>query len=185
MSINIKKINLHLTNVTGLGATKLLLSLLPYLEKNSKFNSHKLFVPENGPLSEYVPINSNTKVTIFSRKLPNLLSRFLECLLPNQKYNDGNPILVFGDIPLRISKGKQVVFLQSPLLVTPWLKVNQISDLKYFIAKLVFYFNLPYVNTIVVQTSIMKEKLIRLFPTLTGRVVVLSQPVPDWIKKKK
>ena len=55
----------------------------------------------------------------FLAQTTTLLSRGLECLFPDQRYNDGTPTLVLGDIPLRISKGKQVVFLHSPLLVRP------------------------------------------------------------------
>ena len=160
MNVNSKKnmkVHIHLTNITGLGAIKLLQSVLPYIEKSNNFDSFEMHLPESGALSEYIPINSNTNISIFKRKLPHLLSRFLECLLPNKEYNDGNPILVFGDLPLHISKGKQVVFLQAPLLVKPWLKINKISELKYFISKLIFYYNLQYVNTVIVQTSIMKE----------------------------
>lgn len=187
MSIYIKKnkkVRIYLSNVTGLGATKLLQSLLPYIEKSDRFESSEICLPDSGILSEYDPISLNTQTSIFKRKLPHLLSRVLECLFPDKRYNDGTPILVLGDIPLRISKGKQVVFLQSPLLVKPWLKINKIGEIKYLISKLIFFFNLPYVNAVVVQTSVMKEKLISLFPILKNKVYVLPQPVPEWIKKE-
>lgn len=187
MSINNKnflKIRIHLTNVTGLGATKLLQSLLPYIETSKKFERYEIFLPEEGALSEYTPINSDTETKLYKRKLPHLFSRFVECLFFCKRYNDGAPILVLGDIPLRISKGNQIIFLQSPLLVKPWFKINKISELKYIISKLIFFFNLPYVNVVIVQTSVMKEKLISLFPILSNKVYVLPQPVPEWIKKE-
>ena len=180
----ISKVRIHLTNVTGLGATKLLQSLLPYLEQSNKFDSCEILLPESGALSKYIPINSSTETSIPIRKLPHLFSRFLECLFPHQRYNDGTTTLVLGDLPLRISNGNQVVFLQSPLLVKPWFKIDKFSELKYLIAKLIFYFNLPYVNVVVVQTSVMRDKLISLFPVLIGKVYILPQPVPEWIKKE-
>ena len=182
--IKIKKVRIYITNVTGLGATKLLQSLLPCIEKSNRFESCQILLPETGVLSEYIPINLTTETSIFKRNLPYLLSRGLECLFPDQRYNDGTPILVLGDIPLRILKGNQVVFLQSSLLVKPWLKINKISELKYLISKLIFYFNLRYVSAVVVQTSVMKDKLIALFPISAEKVYVLPQPVPEWIKKE-
>lgn len=158
-------------------------SLLPYIEKSNRIESCQIVLPESGDLSDYIPINLTTETSIFKRKLPHLLSRALECLFPDQRYNDGTTILVLGDIPLRISKGKQVVFLQSSLLVKPWLKINKISELKYLFSKLIFYFNLRYVSSVVVQTNVMKDKLIALFPILTEKVYVLPQPIPEWIKK--
>ena len=101
--LNNQNIRIHLTNITGLGATKLLHSLLPHFENDQKFKTHELHLPYKGPLSRYAPTQPNTQTLIFKRRLPNLISRFIECLFTSSYYNDGTPIIVFGDIPLRLS----------------------------------------------------------------------------------
>lgn len=183
-SQNQQNIRIHLTNITGLGATKLLHSLLPHFENDQKFKTHELHLPHKGPLSRYSSAQPNTKTLIFKRKLPNLISRFKECLFTSSYYNDGTPIIVFGDIPLRIPKGNQVIFLHSSLVITPWVKNKKFSSLKYIISRIIFRINLKYINTIVVQTSIMKEKLLSIFPALNTKVRVIAQPVPEWLRKE-
>lgn len=181
---NEQNIRIHLTNIYGLGATKLLRSLLPHLENNKQFKTHELHLPYDGPLSRYAPTQPNTKTLIFKRKLPNLISRFMECLFTSSYYNDGTPIIVFGDIPLRIPKGNQVIFLHSSLVITPWIENKRFSSLKYIISRIIFRINLKYINTIIVQTSVMKEKLLSVFPALHNKVQVLAQPVPEWLGRE-
>lgn len=176
-------LKVHVTNIKGLGATKLLESLLPSIENDKKFSFYELYLPDSGALSKYQSKNINSKTFIYKRKLPNSISRFIECIFPNSKYNDRSPILVLGDIPLRKSRGNQVLFLQSPLLVTPWLEIPKLRALKYVVSKVVFYINYKYVNAFIVQTSVMKDKLLSVYPIPHNKVHVISQPVPDWIKK--
>lgn len=177
------RLKVHLTNIKGLGATKLLESLLPSIENNRKFISYELHLPDSGVLSRYQSKNINSKTFIHKRILPNSISRFIECIFSDSKYNDTAPILVLGDIPLRITRGNQVLFLQSPLLVTPWLQIPKLSALKYVVSKIIFYINFRYVNAFIVQTSVMKDKLLSVYPIAHNKVHVISQPVPDWIKE--
>ena len=177
-------LRIHLTNIIGLGAIKLLESLLPHIDNTHKFQIHELYLPYKGALSQYNSLNAKTKTVIYKRKLPNSISRLIECLFPNKKYDDGSPILVFGDIPLRLKKGNQTLFLQSSLLVTPWLEIPKLSALKYIIAKIIFYINIPYVKSFIVQTSVMKDKLLSIYPILDQKVYIVPQPVPMWVKNK-
>lgn len=179
------KIRFHLTNITGLGASKLLESLLPYLESDQQYKLHELYLPSLGPLSNYEPTKSCTKVSIYNRILPNLFSRFIECLFTTSKYNDGAPMIVFGDVPLRIYNSNQIVFLHSSLIVTPWIKTKRLSTLKYVISRVIFKINLPYIKYIVVQTPVMEEKLLSIFPSLKEKIHIIPQPVPAWVKKDK
>mgnify|MGYP001179254998 FL=1 len=177
------RLKIHLTNITGLGATKLLESLLPSIEMNTKFATYELYLPCSGSLSEYQSKNVNSKTFIYKRILLNPISRFIECIFSQSKFNDGAPILVLGDIPLKITKGNQVLFLQSPLLVTPWLEIPKLRVLKYLISKLIFFINHKHVDAFIVQTSIMKEKLLSVYPIPNNKIHIISQPVPVWIKE--
>ena len=47
-------LRLHLTNVTGSGATKLLMSLLPSLERHSSVQISEIHLPDKGILSNYL-----------------------------------------------------------------------------------------------------------------------------------
>ena len=178
------KLQIHLTNITGLGATKLLESILPHIDGNQKFKTYEFHIPDKGNLSKYKAISKKTDTVIFKRNLPNAISRFLECLFPNSRYDDGSPILVMGDLPLKLKKGNQVLFLQSSLLVKPWTDIPQLSSLKYIFSKIIFYINLRYVKAIIVQTSVMKEKLLSLYPSLNKKIHIISHPVPSWVKKE-
>lgn len=175
-------IRIHLTNITGLGARILLHSLLPEFEQDKKFKIHEFHLPSKNTLSEYKALSSNTKTIIYNRKLPFLISRAIECLFTMPKYNDGVPVIVFGDIPLKISNGKQIVFLHSSLLVTPWFKRPKLETLKYIISRLIFRINLKYIDGVAVQTTVMKDKLLSIFPKLIDKIHVIPQPVPTWLK---
>jgi len=179
------KIRFHLTNITGLGASKLLDSLLPFLVSDQQYELHEFCLPSSGPLSNFKPKKSSSKVLIYNRLLPNLFSRFIECLFTSSRYNDGVPIIVFGDIPLRILNSNQIVFLHSSLIVTPWIKNKRLSTLKYIISRIIFRINISYVKYIVVQTPVMEEKLLSIFPSLKDKIYIIPQPVPAWVKKDK
>jgi glycosyltransferase involved in cell wall biosynthesis len=47
--------------------------------------------------------------------------------------------------------------------------------------KLLFKFNLKYVDIFIVQTHVMKLKLLRHHPCTDGKIKVIGQPVPNWI----
>lgn len=173
---------IHLTNVTGLGASTLVKSLLPALERNNFTFISKIYLPDRGELSEYVPTDSSIQVFKYRRILPNILSRFLECCILGRSFSDKTPLLVLGDIPLAGVRN-QILFLQTSLLLRNRSFFFFLKDFKYIFLRIIFKKNLRYIKKIIVQTKAMRESLIKKYPELTSKVAVISQPAPLWLMK--
>lgn len=179
--INHKKtVRLHLTNVAGLGAVRLLQSLLPKFEQLSDYQLEEIYLPVRGELSHYQTSCKKTKLTYYQRYLPNSISRVLECTAFSNQFDGNTPLLVLGDIPLRTT-AKQTVFVQTPLLTEDADTGRQLGAIKYWIAKQIFRFNIDCVSSFIVQTQAMKTALINTYPKTKGRVHVIAQPVPSWL----
>jgi hypothetical protein len=175
-----KAIRLHLTNVAGLGAVQLLQSLLPSFEQLPAYQIAEMYLPTRGELAKYHAADSYTILRYYTRYLPNSLSRLLECTLFAGQFDGTTPLLVLGDIPLRC-KAKQTVFVQTTLL-THEANANSVLDApKYWIARWLFRFNINYVANFIVQTETMKTALTASYPSIAGRVHVITPPVPNWL----
>jgi glycosyltransferase involved in cell wall biosynthesis len=175
-----KSIRIHLTNVTGTGASQLLESLLPALVESEKAQVTQIYLPETGLLSKFSSVTENITIKQYRRFLPKAISRFLECTLLAYKFNDSTPILVLGDLPLRV-KARQTVFVQTPHLIAPKSFTWHPSGWKYSISRFIFRLNMRRVTAFVVQTDVMKTALIASYPSIEDRVRVVPQPPPRWL----
>ncbi len=177
-------VRVHLTNVTGAGASQLLLSLLPALEANRHAHVEALYLPDKGPLQDHPAASRNTQCITYRRRLPNALSRILECTVFGGRFNGVSPLLVLGDLPVRC-KVKQVVFVQTTHLVHALTSNSLSSSIKFWIARLIFSLNQKYVAAFIVQTEFMRSALLSAYPVLQGRVHIVAQPVPTWLLDHK
>ena len=175
-----KALRLHLTNIAGLGATRLLQSLLPAMVSNNNYTLEAVYLPTLVGNSEFAKFSSETSVVNYNRYLPNSISRLLECTLFGYKFNGDSPLLVFGDIPIKC-KSKQTVFFQNKLLLRGVKTGNRISGIKFWIARWIFKINTQYVSNFIVQTEEMKRALINSYPETKYRIYVISQPAPIWL----
>ena len=175
-----KAIRLHFTNVVGLGAVRLLQSLLPSLVIQRNYRLEAAYLPASGELANYTQFEQGTVLTRYKRYLPNLISRLLECTLFGSKFNGISPLLVFGDIPIRC-KSKQTVFVQTSLLVDGSSTGRQLGAVKYWIARWLFRRNIRYASNIIVQTEAMKSSIIESYPEIKNRVHIIAQPAPGWL----
>jgi glycosyltransferase involved in cell wall biosynthesis len=175
-----QNLRLHLTNVAGAGATQLLKSLLPALEKNSYVNITEIHLPDRGSLSSYKKAGETMMSKHYRRYLPNALSRLLECVVFAFRFNGSIPLLVLGDLPLRCN-APQTVFVQTAHLLIP-KKFNWTLDgIKFAISRLIFRFNAKYADAVIVQTNLMKVALAASYPSIANRIYVIAQPVPVWL----
>lgn len=174
-----KTVRLHFTNVNGLGAMRLLQSLMPFLLDNNCRIS-QVYCPSKGELSNFDLFKKETLITPYKRYFPNSVSRFLECSILGYQFNGNDPLLVFGDIPIKCS-ARQTVFFQNVLLLKGERAGRGFSVLKYWIARWVFQRNIKYVSSFIVQTEAVKISLITSYPETNGLVYVVSQPAPSWI----
>jgi hypothetical protein len=165
-----------MTNVLGLGAAQLAQSLIPALLAEPRSRLEELFVPAGMDLATE---GLETSVKPYHRRLPNALSRLLECTVLGKKFDGASPLLVIGDIPLRVNC-RQVVFVQTPLLVDA---VPLGSVLKFAIMRRVFRANLKFVRIVIVQTEAMRASISRKYPETADKIVVVPQPVPAWLQQ--
>lgn len=175
-----KAIRLHLTNIVGLGAVRLLQSLLPSLVAQYNYKLEEVYLPTIGELSNFTQFEHGTLLTHYKRYLPNSISRLLECTLLGSKFDGATPLLVFGDIPIRC-KSKQTVFVQSTLLVRGSSTGRQLGAVKYWIARWLFRRNMRYVSNFIVQTEAMKSSLVESYPEIRNRTHIIAQPAPSWL----
>jgi hypothetical protein len=175
-----RSIRIHLTNITGTGASQLLKSLLPALVECNKEGVIKVYLPETGLLSTFSSAAKNVVIKKYRRFLPNAISRFLECTLFSYKFDDLTPLLVLGDIPLRVS-ARQILFVQNFHLVTPKSFCWNPSDWKYTISRFIFRLNKNRVSFFIVQTDIMKAGLTASYPQIADKIRVIPHPPPRWI----
>lgn len=174
------RVRLHLTNVAGAGASQLLQSLLPALERDPGVVVERIELPDRGKLADYRSSSPGTVTEVYRRRLPNALSRILECTWLAGRFDGASPLLVLGDLPLRC-RAPQTVFLQQSNLLKP-LRANwSPSRLKYALGRAIFKLNLNRVRTFIVQTDVMRNALERSYPQVAGRVHVIAQPVPTWL----
>jgi hypothetical protein len=112
--------------------------------------------------------------------LPNTISRIFECTWLAGRFDGESPLFVLGDLPLRC-RAPQTVFLQQSNLLKPFRALLWPSRLKYAVGRVIFMLNLNRVRAFIVQTEVMRCALERSYPSVVGRVYVISQPVPSWL----
>jgi glycosyltransferase involved in cell wall biosynthesis len=174
------QLRLHLTNVAGAGASQLLLSLLPALERNAGVQITEINLPDRGGLANYQKLADTGVSKQYYRYLPNSLSRILECLVFARNFDGNTPLLVLGDLPLRC-RAPQIVFVQTPHLIRPALFHWRFDALKFWISRQVFSFNSRFAEAFIVQTTLMQYLLASSYPGIANRIHVIAQPVPSWL----
>lgn len=173
-------LRLHLTNVTGAGASHVVESLLRAIESDNTILVEKIYLPIKGNLKNYRVLNCNTEINQYFRFLPNNISRLLECTFFSYKFNGSSALVVLGDLPLRC-KGPQILFIQQALLFGGNMQFFSLGRLKNWVSRYIFKANQNRVSAFIVQTNLMKKNIESLFPDAVGRVFVVSQPAPSWI----
>lgn len=174
-------LRLHLTNVAGAGAVQLLKSLLPAIERQSLAKVTEIHLPDRGDLKLYASRQSSTLCIPYVRWLPNFLSRIIECTVGGWRWPGVVPVLVLGDLPLRI-KARQVVFVQTTHLTGGVQGGSTEQALKYRFARFIFGLNAKRVDQFIVQTEAMRVALLATYAVIAPKTVhVIPQPVPQWL----
>ena len=157
---------IYMSNIKGLGATRLASCILPaFIEL---YDGLRFFVPFGSSL---LPIGVHTQVTYVTRYLPNSVSRFFEVFI---KKKFGSAVINFTDIPLRCDD-TQILFLQNPHVFKCSLNA---SSFKSRIFRYLMRRNLSFVDKVIVQTRHMKQRFLSTYDFDGDRVFVLAQPAP-------
>ncbi len=175
-------LTIHATNITGLGASQVVLSFLKGLDSlATQYTQVDCYVPSYGVVSSFEPQNENIRVHRFKRFGPNVISRILECLFPKFFFDIGDHLIVLGDVPLRVPT-QQILFIHQAHLLNP--KVNRFvgNSLKFRGMRIITRINAAFVSRVIVQTSAMASELKSSYPDWAARdcVRVVSQPKPEW-----
>ena len=175
-------LTIHATNVTGLGASQVVVSLLAALEAlEIPYERMDCYVPEEGPVAEYVPTTDRLRVLPFRRKGPKPLSRVLECIFPSMFFEIGEHLIVLGDVPLR-TRRKQVVLVHQAHLQSPRANHRVGRTPIFRIMRALTRFNAPYAACVIAQTHAMASGLRGSYQDWANRdcIKVVSQPPPCW-----
>lgn len=176
-------IDISATNIRGLGAVRLVESLLPSLERVGGDNIGRVWLPDGGPLASYGAGDRSGRYRVYRRLLPNAVSRVLECTVLSGRLARGRSILGLGDLPIRGAR-KQVVFVHSSFIVRGSSGTGPVQRLKGAVLRAVFKANLRWVDAAIVQTACMQSELVAAYPELQGKIFVVSQPAPQWLLGK-
>jgi glycosyltransferase involved in cell wall biosynthesis len=168
---------LHLTNVSGLGASRLVGSLLDAIDRQSRYSVERVYLPDRGPLAAFQSRRRETRVEHYRRRLPNALSRLLECTIGASHFDSNSPLLVLGDLPLRVGC-RQSVFVQQRFLVDDDPSSSPAFAIKVAMLRRVFAANLRFASALVVQSDLMKEALLERYSIEGARIRVIPQPAP-------
>lgn len=172
---------IHARNVTGLGASQVVLSLIRGMMRHHHLNM--VFVPPHQGKFGLLK-NDVMKIFFVQSKIPNSLFRLIECLLPKAFYPPCEKALILGDIPLRGIKN-QVVLVHQSNLIKPSVNPYSSKSITFKVMRKLFEWNLKDVKYFIVQSGIMKDELIQSYPKLAGKVKVISQPAPVWFEKRE
>jgi len=175
----VQPLRVSLTNVTGLGASILAQSLVTAFEASQSLQISKYYVPVAGEFAK-CGANITDKFEIYRRKLPNSISRVLECTLLAGYFDGPVPLLVLGDLPLATT-ARQIVFVQSAHLIGDVTTNGLLDRLRYKIARLIVRRNQRHVAAFVVQSEIMRYGLAETYQIDPGRIHVVAQPPPAWL----
>ena len=173
-----RKINLqiHASNVCGLGARNVLFKLSSEIIKNRLFNKKTIYL--NQDLNHHLFYKFQNSFFI-KRILWNPLSRAIEIFNPflYGSLESADWLLVFGDIPLFWHK-KQILFLQSILMIDGSNIHNFSSRIKFIFIRKIFSFTISKPRIIIVQTELMRGLIVALYPEIRDRIFVCHLPSP-------
>ena len=178
----VKVLTIHATNVTGLGASQVVVSFLEAIESlETQYARTDCYVPESGPVAEYVPKTDKMKILPFRRHGPKALSRVLECIFPTSFFEIGEHLIVLGDVPLRTCR-KQVVLIHQSHLQSPQVNRWVGRTAIFRVMRALTRFNAPYADTVITQTNAMASGLGGSYRNWADRdcIKVVGQPPPSW-----
>lgn len=169
----------HITNIQGLGATRLLESLLPEIFRQAGSDVSDIYLTKHRKQVN-TWANQDTKVHVYRRFAPNPISRTLEVLYYAHQFAGNGPILVLGDIPLR-GVCNQTVFIQTPFLVSKLEDVPLKQRFKVWLTQSIFRLTKADADNFIVQTEHMAKKLEQKYRIERAKIFVVGQPAPEWI----
>lgn len=154
-----KSLDIHLTNVNGLGAEKFVSGLLSHLLGSTSITVEKVYASRKLDIPDY----STSLDVVYGRYRIGIFSRMLEVFLWRCGHSQKNHLLVLGDLPLNTSVKQYVLCHQS--LMFKKFSFFSLNFFKFFIFRLTFKLFLKKKDVVVVQTQEMADKFRKTFGT--------------------
>lgn len=170
-----KTIQIHATNIDGLGAAivinELLKDLIPKL-----FESYDhVIVYKSKKISQIDDHLSKVTYKEYKRILPKSLSRFIEIIAARFIFAQ-IPTITLGDIPLR-GIHNQVLFIQQSNLLTKKANIYTSSQFSFAVQRFLFKINKKFISKIIVQSNLVKNGLIKSYTIEPDRIIVQPHPI--------
>ena len=178
-----RHLRIHATNVTGLGASQVVRSILGALERRLEGVEIDCHLPAVGPMMHFDD-PPGLQVHRLRRRLPNAVSRFFECTFPSRYFPGAEIGLTLGDIPIP-SFRRQVVLVHQSHLVSPRINPHSSRSTNLRVMRRLFRRNLRHAQRFVVQSEVIAEELVATYPALAGRVEVVPQPPPEGFEARQ
>lgn len=180
---NNSKLLVHAANLSGFGAQQVVVSLLDALSASGGLRDSVIDVTEVVGQKAAGWQAGGAEVRFCRRVLPNSVSRLGECLFARREHRLYSHCLVLGDVPLP-GVQRQTVLVHQPNLVSPGLNAYSSREFRYRVLRWVFKRNTRFAHAFVMQTRVMQKQMLESYPELSGRIVVMPQPAPNWLTKR-
>ncbi len=183
-----KKIYINAQQSNSDGSSVVVKLILDGLLCDSKSDDINLLIPKKGQLSKISVNTENVTVRKDRFILPSLISRFINILRFWNIRAKGSIIITLSDIPV-LSRVSQILLLHNSLLfsdaVTWKFPTNDFSlfkrlffHIKISLLRKMLKFNLRYVAVYVVQSPLMKKRLIENFKLPASSIKISMMPRP-------
>lgn len=157
----------YASNVTGLGSTNVVSNLLISLSNNIALNNYRVLVylPNNNfwvNNSKFRPEWEINYLGYSKFKILRLLGRAFDVLFKGYFLPKCDLLIVLGDFALR-TQSKQVLLLHNSHILKSTSKLDE-----FFFHRIVFNFNHKFVSKCIVQSNVIKSKLIKHYKHFTN-----------------
>mgnify|MGYP000240608271 CR=1 FL=1 len=172
-----KKFNICIVanNIAGLGSMNVVSNLLYEFSNNLKFSQYSVYLNlPKIPFWERYQTKLNNKWVInfvyrSDYKFLRLFLRVFDLILGHLFLPKCDILIILGDFPIRI-KTNQILLLHNSHIVD-----NENSNFRFH--RFFFKLNHKFISTCFVQTDVMKQKLINLYPHFNNKVSSIKMPV--------
>jgi len=173
--LNKIKYLIHARNIAGLGSIKVVSNLLISLSKHTHFANENvtILLPDINIWRSRINFSNTNWEVIFKKRHKFLLTRFFFSafeLFFNNFENKYNYLITLGDIPIRSKIHQTLLFHNTNI-------ISNTKSIKFILINKIFKFNFKYIDKCIVQTEIVKNDLILLFPNKKFQIFDITMPV--------
>lgn len=170
-----KTIQIHATNIIGLGATIVINELLKNLIPKLLESYDHVIVYKSKRITQVNDQSTNITYKEYKRILPNSISRFIEIIAARFIFAQ-MPTITLGDIPLR-GISHQILFIQQSNLLKKKVNIYTSNQISFAIQRFLFSINKKFIGKIIVQSNVVKNGLIKSYNIQADKIIVQPHPI--------